>query len=719
MNNDFDFIKEKIENSGVKAPEEMDESYVLETLEGVQPKPAVVEKKPKRRGWKIALSATAAVLVLTIALGVVLRVHQGFLPGITGIFSTSGKTEELPGGLSLHRFSSRQEITDTVRKIRAENNKVNIWDSVTDGFRALTGSKSADALYGAAEDEEANFAADGGSSFTASASGSAGGSGSPSHSDTYKQVDGVDEADIIKTDGRYIYCVNYYDGSGQITIFSAAGENSEKIAVIDIADAYRDENEATEDEAEPEDGGDFDYDSYYMEKWRYQSVSEMYLNGDRLVVMCTDSTQDSTLTEVLVYDISDIGSITLLDRMAQSGYYSSSRMIGDVLYTVSNYYVYNDNFIPLCGTREASATPDEVPADCVYALENPDSEDFLVISAYNTVDYSVQTESKAILGSVDDIYCNLENLYIYSTYYDYERMNAFAADDVFYNFRADATSRILKVDLTDGIRFTAYAEVNGYIDDQYALDEYNGNLRVATTSTNEDGEDINNLYVLDGSLNLIGSVTGFAEDESIKAVRYLGDTAYVITYEQTDPLFVIDLSNPSAPAILGEAKITGFSTMLVPIGNDMLLGIGYHTEDVDYTDMEVTEGVKLALFDISDKTNPQVLDSISYIDCYSDVQYNPKALVYNPERNDFIIPLNYAHYSYWYDDDGYYYGGDDELYGGMLNFRIEDGKILQIDRYAADYEENVERCVYVGDTVYMTHYDYSGDGIMLDSTPYK
>ena len=681
MKNDLDFIRDQIEQSGVHAPDEMNEGYVLDTLAHVQPRPVAVPQKPKRKGWKIALSATAAVLVVTIAAGVALGVH----------FSNSRiRTTTLSGGLSLRQFSDYTEIEQAVRSIRDEKTRTDI------GFGFSAGSDF-QAGYEAAED-----------SVSVSSSSSTGSkSGSGSYSDTYTQVEGVDEADVIKTDGRYIYCANRYSGE-DIVIFSAEGEDSRRVATIDVtARTVSTPDVATPDETQDlnevsDVDGWYDYGTY---------VKDLYLRDNRLIVLCNDYDPDTDMTTVLVYDVSDIDRIALLGTNTQSGYYRSSRMIGDTLYTVSNYYVYDENqVIPRCGN---TATPDEIPADCVYALEQPSSESFLVISAYDTLDDTAQTESKAILGGVDDIYCNLENLYIYTKHYTYE---TYEGDGWYQGFYlADSTSQILKVNLTDGIRFTAYAEVEGVIDDQYALDEYQGNLRVATTSQTDDGTDINNLFVLDENLSKIGQVTGFAEDESIKAVRYVGNTAYVITYEQTDPLFVIDLSDPTAPEILGEVKISGFSTMLVPIDENTIMGIGYHTEEEDYTTMEVQEGVKLALFDVSNKANPQVLDSVSYVNCYSPVTDNPKALVYNPERNDFVIPLNYWHYDYSYDDPYMY---EEEQYGGMLNFRVENGRFVITSRYAADYDEDVERCVYVDDTVYMTHYDEDGE-LRLDSVVYR
>ena len=217
--------------------------------------------------------------------------------------------------------------------------------------------------------------------------------------------------------------------------------------------------------------------------------------------------------------------------------------------------------------------------------------------------------------------------------------------------------------------------------------------------------DCNNLYILDKNLKMTGSVTNFAVEESIKAVRYIGDTAYVITYEETDPLFVIDLKNPSKPKILGKVKISGFSTMLVPVDDNTILGIGYHTQDEDDDiDMEIEEGMKLVLFDVSDKSRPKVLDTKIYKNCYSAVQDDPKALLVNFERNDYTIPIN----------------DEDTLRGGTLNFRVENGKIKVIDRYTSmKFDDETERCAYVGNTIYLFAQSYDSSAVHIDSVDYK
>ena len=717
MNKDLEFIKDKLAQSEIKAPEDMDKSFVMNTLSGKEPIPQMqngmiteleTEKKKNTQRKRRVFASIAAAIVLVGALGVAISVFFGNRSAIL----------TLPGGLSVVQFNSNGAVKDKVNQIRKDRKKEGFIYGVKDFFDGvsdlLNAGKSSGGLdgdyliksYNSAE----NSALANSDSATGSTGSSSGGSAADSHSETYKQVEGVDEADIIKTDGRYIYCLYSSSIYPTISVFTAEGEDSKKVAEIYPSGVVI----STRDEV----------DLYFLPDNIY--INDFYLKDNRLTAICSEYNDNENEnnnnndndkysygnTRVIVYDVSDIENITVLDSMVQSGIYTSSRMIDDTLYTVSSYTDYGNDIIPRCGN---GTSPDEVPADCIYSLCDPTDESFLIISAYDTLNYDAQTLSKAILGDVDDIYCNEENMYIYSTAYNYED------DDRWYDAilgleRKDVnttfiTTQILKVDLTDDIGFTAYAEVDGYVKDQYSFDEYDGNLRVATTNS-IGWRDSNNVFILDEELSEIGSVTGFAKDEEIKSVRYVGDTAYVITYRQTDPLFVIDLSKPTDPQILGEVEITGFSSMLVPIDENTILGLGAHIETVEDS-WETENGFKLALFDVSDKSNPKVLDSKSYVDYYSAVMYNPKALVYNPERGDFVIPINYEYYGGWdfeYNSKDQNNNKNDEFYGGVLNFKIENGKIIETDLYRSDCE-SVDRCVYVGDTVYMT---YLNDDLELD-----
>jgi uncharacterized secreted protein with C-terminal beta-propeller domain len=727
MKNDFDFIKEKIDNSGVNAPESMDEGYVLDRIAEIQPnplpEPSLTLVKPKRNWKKIA--AAAACFVIVAAIG------GGITAGILGRKAVPPVSKST----GLVQFENYDQVRTALKEIDSRNRKYT--DTKTIDYEAV--ALSADGAAPAANGSASGSSGSASGSKTASYGGSD--AGTSSHSETYKQVEGVDEPDIIKTDGRFIYVTEHsysgdYSMHACVAVFPAVPGTTDPIIRITPGGT----DAATPDEADPDqDDGFEDLDSY---TYSSSSVNDLFIKDSRLVIICSDYSEHSyhgmysfeSLTRAYVYDVADIGDVKLLDTFTQSGSYTSSRMIGDALYLITNDYSVSD--IPICGR---GAAPDSIAADCIYSIEEPSEETFLIVGAYDTLDHTAAAVSKAILGVADDIYCSESNLYIAATewnygpilYNDYAVVDAEESDDAVITYGEAATSendeesvktKIFKVSLSDGIAFTACGEVIGYTNNQYSFDEYNGNLRVATTSQNSSYEDVNNLYVLDGELNIIGSVTGFAPTESIKAVRYIGETAYVITYEQTDPLFIINLSEPTAPAVLGEVKISGFSTMLVPIDENTLLGIGVNTGEYDYTTMEVQDGVKLALFDVSDKSNPKVLDSRSYVNYNSAVTYNPRALVYNAERNDYLIPLSY----YYYDDSDEYVwseGDDDdawemwyqsrvEQYGGALNFTVKDGRLVETDLIRTE-SDTVDRAVYVGGTIYMTSYDENGEAQMV------
>lgn len=678
-NNDFDFIKDKIDRSGVNAPAEMDEAFVLSKLDKVQPDPTPVltEVKPKKHHYAL-ISGIAAAFVAVVALTVVgaILIAQRITPVTESDLS-------IGGGVALKTFSSYDEVKAKAKEIEtsysAGYRKYDLWTS--DG--------AVDKNY--ESNEAGGRPGSSGSSSDSSSGGSSGGAGSDSYSETYKQVEGVDEADIVKTDGKYIYVAPQYYRP-DIDIYTAT-EKPERVTMF-FPGNFDDPMKMADDDAHS------------------LGVLELYLYNGKLIVVGEISTEDySCDTMAAVYDVSDVGSIKLVNTFRQSGYYSTSRMIGDDLYLVSEHSVESDDFeIPVCYSGEDAK---EIPIENVCCVENPSQPEMLIVGGYSLTDSSQDAQSAAILGAVEDVYCNAANMYIYATdwnvkyivdygvYDDLELPDGGVSSRYVPKDYEPVTTDIYKVSLKDGISFTASAKVKGSLDSRYSLDEKDGYLRVASTVEDAFGNQSNCLYVLDGDLKEVGSITGFARDESIKAVRYVGDVAYVITYEQTDPLFVIDLSVPTNPAILGEVKIDGFSTMLIPVDENTILGVGVYTEDVDYTDMQVQNGVKLALFDVSDKLHPKVLDERSYREYESEAVCEPRAFVYNPDRGDYLIPLN--RYEYAVDKYGEYM--DTVVHAGALNFKIEGGRIVEIDRPEANtdsgYESRITRCAYVGDYIYM------------------
>ncbi len=670
----FDSIKEKFDNSGVNAPDALNEELLLEKLNNAAPVEMLPPKKSKKR---IAAGISAAAAVALVTAGAFT---------FTNVFGNQPQPEELTAyhtAAGLRGFKNVDELKALMRDaLTAQEN--NNW--------------SGDVYAGEFD------------SLSAGAAGSMDIGGESAHNSTYVQHVGVDEADTVKTDGTFIYSrVGYGD---TIFIFTADGENTKKVGTISL-----------------------DSDNENIENM----VLDFYLYGDKLVVLgekFEDGLHYTTTANAYVYDVSDKANIRLLDSFSQSGYYVDSRMIDGTLYLVSNQFFRDENDMPVIYDGSAatadSAVAQQVPVDCVYSVECPADCSFLLVSRFDT-DKGDHT-TKAILGSAGTVYCNRDNLYITAPEYTQETydtltdasFNRASADYVtaflpFYYFPSD--THIIKLSLEKDIDFAADGRVKGMISSQYALDEYEGNLRVATTTiaTGNGRETANHLFVLDKDLQQIGEVAGIAPGEMIQAVRYIEDTAYVITYQQTDPLFVIDLKNPEKPTVLGELKIDGFSTMLIPVDDNTLLGIGFNTssvadlygdEDPAVADMQMTDGLKLVLFDVSDKANPKALDEKIFKNYDSEVQFNPRALVVNNERGDYTLP---------------YHNWVDETYlTGLLNFRVENGKIIVVDDYSFPKDSWDARCVYVGDNQYLLGTDSSfyddenhGDAFFIKCVPYK
>lgn len=653
-NNDIEFIKDKFSQSGVNAPDSINAESIKERLNGVEPLRAVEGDKKNSR--QMILVAGIA-LVTTVALSA--TIFFNFAP-ISKIKNTM-----FPNKYGVTAFSSYNEVKQELAQINSAKMMSNL--NFADGFDyGAKGSAPEDAKDSAA---------------TGSASGS---SGSDDYNSTYTQVEGVDEADIVKTDGKYIYAAS----NSSVSVFPAESEKLEEIAKIN-------------------------------EESRY--IEEFYISGNDLITISSENVHENNYYKIVsylsVYDISDINNIYLKGSFCQEGNYISSRLIDNMLYLVSSSYANNDDYLPCYG--KSQSTPDEtdletIPAEDIYMVQNPSETTFTIISSVDIGDPSQPTATKAILGSADEIYCNTEHLYITAESYSINPIRSFIEDisyELDWNYYYTTSSyktQVIKIDLNSDIDFVGSATVDGYIKDQYSLDEYEDNLRIATTSENDNGNYINNLYVLNAEMKQMGSVTGFANNESIKAVRYLNDTAYVITYEQTDPLFIIDLTDPTSPNITGEAKITGFSTMLVPVDENTLLGIGYNTEAIedDVFDMEYQDGLKLVVFDITDKANPVVSDTRVFNGVYSEVQSNPKALLYNSKRNDYTIPF-YKNGLTDDDEDSAYYNKYAGHQSGIINFKVTDGKISVTDIYSSPefygvYNMcDVDRCVNVDDYIYM------------------
>ncbi|MCH5191795.1 MAG: beta-propeller domain-containing protein [Oscillospiraceae bacterium] len=498
-----------------------------------------------------------------------------------------------------------------------------------------------------------------------------------SHGETNTQEVGVDEGDIIKTDGKYIYAVNTLENT--FSIIDCTGGKMAVVSTVDLTGKM--------------------------------GVSEMYINGDCAVLVghkfkTYDDDSDVKVynssyaivdsiysgysgdTAVYVYDISDRTEPKEDTNYFQQGGYYSSRMIGSKLYCVSTYYVdlgvkdIKDRCIPEIGIN---GQEQQVPADCISVISGTESPSYAVITVLDT-NGGTEPTVEAVLGSCEELYATTENLFVCETKYG-----------------ATQTTKIYKFDYTDtGVDYKCKGEIGGYLHDQFSMSLYDGYLRVATTQNVAEGpwnNTTNTLYILDGDMQTVGKVDDLANGELIKSARFIGNTAYIVTFVQTDPLFVIDVSDPTDPQVKSELKLPGFSQYLHPIADGFLVGVGR-----DGTETGINDDCKVSLFDVSDPSAPaevsnlKVMNGKGYAD--SDLDHNHKLFI-NLPNGEFAVSF-YTNALYWVNDYDFF---RNSLY---IRYKISDGELQEVARYNLGDDTATLGATYIGDTFYALVYDYSG-----------
>lgn len=276
------------------------------------------------------------------------------------------------------------------------------------------------------------------------------------------------------------------------------------------------------------------------------------------------------------------------------------------------------------------------------------------------------------------------------------------------------TTVIHKIAIRDGtITYRAKGEVAGYLKNQFAMDEFDGNLRVATTSdvwTRRGRYEYNNVFVLNADMETIGKLTHIAEQEKIYTTRFVGDRLYMVTFRRIDPFFVIDLSSPEHPKVLGKLKIPGYSDYLHPYDKTHIIGIGKETATSDWGGV-LTQGLKLALFDVSDVAHPRQIDKVEIGDAGSDsaALSDHKAFLFDKEKNLLVIPVREVTIISTKPYD--YSGNQQRVWYGAYVFGVtpESGFVLRGTVthnssgsswywYSTQYE--VKRSLYIGDDLF-------------------
>jgi len=581
---------------------------------------------------------------------------------------------------------------------------------------------------------------------------------SEDYSTTTIQVAGVDEADIVKNDGKYIYVVS-----------------GKKIVIID---AYPAEEAGILSEIELD-----------------ENPQEIFINKDKLVVFWSGypkavpyeyTGRYSSKAFIYVYDVSNRENLILKRNVSIDGSYFDSRMIGDYVYIIINqplYYVEDDITIPKVYSENIAKSIYDYSD--MYYFDMPDySYMFVSIMAINTQNDNEDFSLKSyIMGITQNMYVSLENIFVTYTkrvdpIYIKEKMiddviipslpitianeiralrsSALSASEEwqrmteiineysnglseqektdfqknmqerltdFYSEIAKQTEKtvIHKISIKDGeIKYQSNGEAPGYILNQFSMDEYNEYFRIATTTGHVarfEGEasSKNHVYVLDKNLDIVGKEEDLAPGERIYSARFIGDRCYLVTFRKIDPLFVIDLSNPYDPTVLGKLKIPGYSDYLHPYDENHIIGIGKETIAAESGDFSWYQGVKLSLFDVNDVTKPKEISKYEIGDRGTDsyALSDHKAFLFSKSKNLLVIPILLAEI-----DEEKYVGeiptnvhGDYVWQGAYIfDVSLENGFIVKGMVSHADEEEflksgyyspySVKRSLYIGGVLY-------------------
>lgn len=481
------------------------------------------------------------------------------------------------------------------------------------------------------------------------------------YSKTHQQVEGVEEADIIKTDGDMIY---YVGGS---TFYIVKSDNGNLSLVSKI----------------------------YDENIR---ANEMYLVGDKVVLISnryiysknTTMVDDPYIeysptgyTIVDIIDISDKANPKVISTYKQNGVYVSSRMIDNYLYISTSYYNYSsepiDNPVEIEKYIPSYCVNDNqkfIAAEDINIPEKCTSTTYTIVSGLDINSEDMLVSTKALLGFDGKVYCSKDNYYVAGTIWG----------------NRDLKSQIARFSINNGkIEHTGYCEVEGEVLNQFSMDEYNGYFRVATTDYNYLRHyETSGVYIFDKDMKEVGKVDGLAKNETIRSVRFENDYVYLVTFEQTDPLFKIDLSNPEKPKVLSELKINGYSAYLINYGEGKLLGFG-----IDADDKGRQTGLKLSMFskgsndEVKEITTLSLGDDLRYATSIG--IYNHKALLIDAEKNVIGIPVCF-------------YDGIDYCNRYYL-FKYTDSKgfeeIGHIETHDFNDRYAFSRGMYIGDKLYM------------------
>lgn len=539
-------------------------------------------------------------------------------------------------------------------------------------------------------------------------------------SGTNVQVEGVDEPDLVKTDGQRIVLLS----EGDLIVVDVTGEEPVETGRLTVAPDF--------------------------------GVQSLFLAGDKALLFGSSwghgpmplAERDAIApwggtpsVQILEVDIS--GDPELVRTMTIDGALVSGRMVGDSVRLVLTSGPVGFEWAQPKGSglraeRDATEANREIVRNSTeenwipyYYVSDPDGrvvgegtlfdcdrvshpEEFSGVDMLSVVTIDVAggldvVDSTGVLARGDTVYASEDNLYVATQNWDSWRwMETGDESD-----RPDGpVTEIHKFDIGDPVRteYMASGSVEGYLLNQFAMDEHDGHLRVASTTTpnwwgsGPDSESrITVLRETGEGLAEVGVLDGLGVTEQIYSVRFMGDVAYVVTFRQTDPLYTIDLSNARNPTLLGELKIPGYSAYLHPVSEGLLLGIGQ-----DATDEGMVQGSQVSLFDVTDLANPVRLDTYTLSEgSSSQVEYDHHAFLY--WEGTAVIPVQQWNWD----------GKTEDVWTGAVGVAVRDNDLVEVAKLTHpggegkdwDWRAQIVRSMAIDDSIYTI----SSKGILKSS----
>lgn len=642
-NDDKSFLRKKLQND-ITVPESLSAENIEKLIEGE------TQQKVNNKGTlrRFVAAAVAACLIITS----LVFLSEGNL-SFPNIFSGSSSTEETEA----HTVSSYDGLIKIIKDYAEEyKNRVRNYN-----FLYSIDDKNEDIDFEIQEGAVINNAADSAASETKG-----------NYGETNLRDENVKEADIFITDGEYIYSIDGYSRKLKITEAKADGTLEIKYS--------------GEEASMSEDGnGD---EIFYHELYKYEN----YLIVGFTKYTFKNRESKSGISGVMFYDITDKTAPVLVKEIALDGNFISSRITDGKLifinsYSISSYFYGKDDSV-LIPSAYNDGVKEYVPCDCILIPENEAAECYVNIAKIDLGNINGEIKTASFLGRAADTYCTKDTLYLMGTNYSYSNGGI-----TFGAILLNAKTTLTAVDISgDNIKFLCSTELDGSVINSYAIDEYNGFIRIALQKDEE-----NSILILNKKLEKISELKGIAKGEQIKSARFMGDSAYLVTFVQTDPLFVIDLSTPEKPEISGEVKLPGFSSYLHPVGDGLLAGIGYGG-----TESGVDGSSKISLFDVTEPTAPKEIDSLVFPE--SQLGTDPKAFC-SVTENSFLVTFENWRMSsallYEDEDARAYY-----IYTGALFVAVENKELVLKNAYLTKHINAVDRATFIEDKAYIFDSSY-------------